>query len=244
MTARALLLAGAALLLPALAPLSLAGANAAEPQVGFTPPTEGLVLTRTVIRELSDGKQIKVTRRYAVQFAPEGSGFRLEGTQVDVSVDVPPILGSLAEIERRRNDSSMFPVHLDLAGTVISDGDPSNIDRLANDQMASEAKGMLVKSGMNEENLQVGSRMIAQFMQGRAGTTWPVDLFRVKPGEHHQSRVVTLPGGNQGRIEVVTRVDGLLPGGLPQTIERTIVTMLGSSKRVSHEIWSFQPGAA
>lgn len=240
MTARVLLLAGAAIFLPALAPLSLAGAVAPEHEARFAPPTEGLILTRTVIRELSDGKQIKVTRRYAVQFAADDRGYRLDGKLVGVSVDAPPILNNMAEIERRRNDPSIFPVYIDSTGGVLVDSGAGQGDRLARDQMADEARGVLTGSGMPEQNLQFGSHLISQVSQSAPGSPWPIDLFRVRPGEHHQARVVTLPGGGEGRVEVVTKVDLLLPCGLPRTIERTIVTLLSGSKRVSHEIWAFQ----
>jgi len=41
----------------------------------------------------------------------------------------------------------------------------------------------------------------------------------------------------------VTRVDTLLPCGLPSSIERTVVTLLAGTRRVSREIWTFQAGA-
>lgn len=242
MSARACLLAGAAILLTALAPVELAQADASRPQARFAPPIEQLILSRTVIRELSDGKQIKVTRRYAVQFAPVESGFLLDGKLVDVSVDVPPLLGGLAEIERKREETGMFPVRIDSSGTIIGGQDDGQVDRRLRDEMTARATVVLAETGMPKENLQLGTRFVAQTMQAPPRSSWPVDLLRIQPGEHRQSRVVALASGGEGRIEVVTRVDSLLPCGLPRTIERTVITVLAGTRRVSREIWAFQTG--
>lgn len=242
MSARACLLAGAAILLTALAPVELAQADASKPHARFAPPVEQLMLSRTVIRELSDGKQIKVTRRYAVHFAAVESGFLLDGKLVDVSVDVPPLLGGLAEIERRRDETGMFPVRIDSSGTILAGQEGGQVDRRVRDEMTARASVVLAETGMLKENLQLGTRFVAQAMQAPPRSSWPFDLLLIQPGEHRQSRVVSLASGEEGRIEVVTRVDTLLPCGLPRTIERTVVTILAGSRRVSREIWAFQTG--
>jgi hypothetical protein len=242
MNARACLLAGAAILLTALAPVELAQADASRPQARFAPPIEQLILSRTVIRELSDGKQIKVTRRYTVQFAATESGFQLDGKLVDVSVDVPPLLGGLAEIERKRDEAGMFPVRIDSSGTILGGQASDQVDRRARDDMTAKATVVLAETGMPKDNLQLGTRFVSQTMQAPARSSWPVDLLKIQPGEHRQSRVVALASGQEGRIEVVTRVDALLPCGLPRTIERTVITVLAGSRRVSREIWAFQTG--
>ncbi|MBX9644107.1 MAG: hypothetical protein K2W91_08415 [Novosphingobium sp.] len=243
MSARACLLAGAAVLLTALAPVELARADVSGPQVRFAPPFEQLILSRTVIRELSDGTQIKVTRRYAVRFAPAESGFLLDGKLVDVSVDVPPLLNSLAEVERRREETGMFPVRIDSTGTILSGQGGGQADLRARDEMTTRATAVLAGTGMPSENLQLGTRFVSQALQAQPRSPWPVDLLRIPPGEHRQSRTVALAGGAEGRIEVVTRVDALLPCGLPSSIERTVVTLLAGTRRVSREIWTFQAGA-
>lgn len=243
MSARACLLAGAAVLLTALAPVELARADASGPAARFAPPVEQLMLSRTLIRELSDGKQIKVTRRYAVHFAPTEGGFLLDGKLVDVSVDVPPLLNGLADIERRRDDSGMFPVRIDSSGTILAGQGSTPLGRPAYDEMTARATSVLAGTGMPKENLQLGTRFVSQTLQAAPRSPWPADLLRIPPGEHRQSRTVALAGGAEGRIEVVTRVDALLPCGLPSSIERTIITLLAGTKRVSREIWTFQTGA-
>lgn len=242
MSARTCLLAGAAVLLTALMPVELAQADVSKAQARFAPPIEQLILSRTVIRELSDGKQIKVTRRYAVQFAAIEDGYLLDGKLVDVSVDVPPLLGGLAELERKRNESGMFPVRIDASGSIVGGSVEGQADRSARDEMTTRASAILGQTGMPEENLQLGTRFVSQTMQAAPRSSWPADLLKIQPGEHRQSRVVALAGGAEGRIEVVTRVDALLPCGLPRSIERTVVTSLAGTRRVSREIWAFQTG--
>lgn len=242
MSARACLLAGAAILLTALAPIELAQADVSGPQARFAPPIEQLILSRTVIRELSDGKQIKVTRRYTVRFAAVENGFLLDGKLVDVSVDAPPLLGGLAEIERKRDETGMFPVRIDSGGTILAGPSGDQVDQRVRDEMTARATDVLAETGMPKENLQLGTRFVAQTMQAPSRTSWPVDLLRIQPGEHRKSRIVPLASGEEGRIEVVTRVDTLLPCGLPRTIERTVTTVLAGTRRVSREIWAFQTG--
>lgn len=244
MNARACLLAGAAILLTALAPVELAQADVSRPQIRFAPPIEQLILSRTVIRELSDGKQIKVTRRYAVQFAATESGFLLDGKLVDVSVDVPSLLGGLAEVERKRSEAGLFPVRIDSGGTILAGQERGQVDRHGRAEMTARATVALAETGMPKENLQLGTQFVSRAMQAQPRSPWPVDLLRIAPGEHHQSRVVALASGEEGRIEVVTRVGTLLPCGLPKTVERTVVTMLAGTRRVSREIWTFQIGAS
>jgi len=243
MNGRAILLAGAAVLLLPLAPASLALAVSPQQATPFAPPSESFILSRTVVRELSDGNSIKVTRRYSVQFAPDALGYRLDGKLIDVTVDVPAELNSLAQIERQRKEAGMFPVRLDSMGTIVPDQTEETIDHGSHDQMALRAQNLLAGSGMTGGNLQAGNQVISKVLQPRQVSSWPTDLFRVPPGEHRQSRIVALPGGIEGKIEVVTKVDSLLPCGLPQTIERTVVTLISGNKRVSHEIWTFQMGS-
>ena len=68
-----------------------------------------MVLSRTVTRELSGGQQLVVQRRYRVQFLPDGDGFTLTGAPIGVSVEVPPILARLGDMERQRSDLGPFP---------------------------------------------------------------------------------------------------------------------------------------
>lgn len=198
-----------------------------------------MTISRTVIRELSDGKQIKVTRRYAVQFEAEEGGYRLNGKLIDVKVEVPEIISGLAEIERKRDDSDMFPIHVDAQGAIRQGEGAGAGDPGLREEMRAKGSALLAASGVSPAVAEQGMRLVNRTLQAKPGSPWPTDLFRIEPGEHRVSRVVPLQGGAEGRIEVVTQVDALLPCGLPQTVKRTITTLLAGNRKVSHEIWSF-----
>ena len=234
------MLAGAAALLPVLSGGSAGLAATTAAQTRFAPPAEQLVLTRTVIRQLSGGQQIVVKRRFVIQFVPDGSGYVLNGSQLDVTVEVPPMLSSLAEIERQRVETGLFPAWLDASGLITPKPVPAPGDERAASAMRGAAQSILAASDLPAERKQEGALYLGELSAQPAGSPWPADLFRAAPGERHQHRVVTLPGGEQGQVDVVVRVTGLLPCGLPTTFERQITTVLGGTSRVSHEVWTIE----
>ena len=82
MNRQAILVAGLGALIPVTA-ASLPATAIAEPGGARFNPPERAELTRTVWRYLSDGQQIVVTRRYAVEFAPSAEGYRLTGSLIN-----------------------------------------------------------------------------------------------------------------------------------------------------------------
>lgn len=75
-------------------------------------PTGPKRLSRILKLGLFDGGAITVTRRWRVNFAPQGSGIAINGAQVYADVDAPRTLSRLAEIERNRDTNAMFPILL------------------------------------------------------------------------------------------------------------------------------------
>ncbi len=119
MRSRALFLAGIAAILPSTMAVSAIGTSLSAPAVHFAPPSDPIMLTRTVWRSLYDGKEIVSRRRYAIQFVPHGDGFAVTGTLVESTIDAPPALAALAEMERRRADATLFPMRLDANGQMV-----------------------------------------------------------------------------------------------------------------------------
>lgn len=239
MNLRPLMLAGAAALLPILAG-SWVSAPAVAAQAHFTPPSEQLVLTRTVTRNLSGGKQIVVTRRYVIQFVADGQGYVLNGSPLDVSVQVPPMLSGLAEIERKRTESGLFPAWVDASGVIAPKPAATGTSDHAVTAMSGAAQSLLAQSSLAAERKQEGSFYLGQLTTQPAGSPWPADLFHATPGERHQHRVVALPDGAQGEIDIVVRVAALMPCGLPSAFEREITTVLDGTSRVSRELWTLE----
>lgn len=237
-----ILLAGVAALVP-LAHVQSQGVAAAATRSTFVAPSGDVVLARTVIRQLGDGKLITVTRRYKVQFVPVDGGYRLDGELIDVAVDVPPALNKLADIERNRPDTGLFPMMLDSQG-FIRNSDPQVVDRESRARIFSEASSFLGSSGLNAPDRQDSIKVVGQLTSNAPNSPWPADLFNPQPGERRQERDVAMPDGRTGQVIVVIRVGSLLPCGLPHQLEREVTTVLAGSQRVSREVFTITlPGS-
>jgi hypothetical protein len=227
-------LCGAAAVLP-LAALS-ATPNWVTAQGVFTPPESRLVLTRVLHSPLADGNEVVSRRSYAVRIKPDGEGFRVEGELVRSEVEAPPPLQALAEIERKRPDAGLFPMWLDRKGMLV----PSAPRRPGGsiDDAAAIASKALKQSALSGVHQAEAEGFIAQLRSRAAGTVWPADLFRPKPGRRTEEQGFPLPDGGEGRIiiEVLSRADSA-PGVLT-VLERTVVTEIGNSRRVTREEWT------
>lgn len=240
MTLSRLLLVGAAALLPIASAEWPDMAEASAPQRLFAPPQGDLVLSRTIVRRLVDGKEIRVTRRYRIHFERLDDGFRLDGVLIDVAIEAPPSLAAILDAERKRSDAGLFPVRLDRSGAILPDG-TGPTDRIARQQAMAAAAGMVSSADLDVGAHQQLLDLIAKLADSTPNSPWPTDLFRAQPGERRQERQVVMADGSQGQVEVVMRVGALLDCGLPGSVERIVTTRLGGSERVSRELWSMAP---
>lgn len=237
MSTRAILLAGIA----ALAPVAAVSAPAEPARMARFQPHEGPVLiSRSVVRSLVDGKEVRATRRYLVWFRPDGDGWRLEGELRDVTVEVPKLLEQFAELERNRAEPGFFPIFLDGDGRLrprtyppFSDGSRGKAVALGERMIAGATDSPAARNQANTLLTQV-------VMAGNGGTAWPSDLFNPARPETVEVRDIALPDGNRGSISITIRSDGAVRGGLPTRVERTVLTDLDGSKRTSREIWTFE----
>jgi hypothetical protein len=195
-----------------------------------------LTLTRTVYRSLSDGKEIVVTRRYAIRFSPVADGFRLDGEFIGAEVDAPPALAGLAEIERRRVDTGLFPARLDSHGLIRSMG--GAIDAETKQKTVDTAGLLLAKVPMSGEAKRERVALVTQLTNSSVPSAWPRFLFNPGSGERIDTRKVPLPDGSQGEVEVRVYAEGLMPGGMAHKVERVITTRLEGTTRVSREVWT------
>lgn len=238
MTVRTLLLAGIATLLP----VELA---AQQPQTlaqgtkNFAPPQNPLVLSRTVWRSLPDGKHIMVRRSYEVRIAVEGDGYVVDGALIDTVVEAPPPVAMLADLERKRPEAGPFPLRLDRHGQITGTNAES-AEKSARAEAARTSAIIINQVGRNAlpraESLAALNRVLAA---ANGGAAWPVDLFNPTRNRHHEVRRVALPSGNQGEVDVSINVERTTAGDLPQQFERTVITRLDGSERISREVWAF-----
>lgn len=226
----AILLAGAAAILPAT---MLSAAAAPVPSAQFSPPQSHLRLTRTLRSPLADGREIVSRRTYEVVIVADGDGYRVDGTLVDVAVEAPPQLAPIAEIERRRPDTGLFPLRLDAEGLLVPARRP--FDRSALREAAGVATEVLNRELPGGAPAGVVNGFVAALESGAGESRWPEDLFRPTMGRRVERRKVALPDGGSGEVEVeIVATSGEQDYA---RMERKVTTALGPSKRVTREEW-------
>lgn len=238
MRSRIVLLGGAAMLASTAALAAAADQSAAQAQpVGFVAPARPVLVSRTLVRLLPDGKTIAATRTYRMQFTRDGSGWRVDGVLVDVKVEAPPLLDQLAAIERNRPDPEMFPFRLDASGRIVPR--PAQQDGRARTRAAAVAEMMLANAIQAPAQRGEASAMLMQVSAAAGtGTVWPADLFNPATADSRELRDIALPDGTRGTVEIALAVSGRTPGHLPTRVERVVTTRLSGTERVSREIWT------
>lgn len=238
-TRLAAMVASAAAMLP-FAALNLASAGHAATSApdGFDPPRARLILVRTLHSPLADGREVVSRRTYEVTITPDGSGWRVDGRQVAASVDAPPALRMLAELERNRGDSAQFPIRLDSRGMILPARGAAGLPPTPDLVRPAAAYPFASRA---EPGLQAMAQgIIERFQQKQVITAWPADLFRPAPGQRSDTSSVALPDGSMGRVTVIgdSRIGGA--AGLLSTTERVVTTELGSSRRTLREEWTLR----
>lgn len=225
-------------LLATLPPVHAGARPADEP--AFTPPSGPIVLTRTVWRELHDGQAIRVSRSYAVTIRPDGAGYVVDGALIDSAVEAPAAVAALAELERKRVETGVFPIRLDRSGRILARSvPPSSAPGHAETRATGET---LLAAALPPQVRQQASGVLGQVIgAARPGTAWPTDLFNPAAAEHQQIREVRLPGGARGQVAVATSVERRQPGQVPHSFERTVTTSLGGTDSITLEQWTMGP---
>lgn len=210
-----------------------------RPARQFVPPAEDVVMVRSLVRELSDGNQVVVSRKYRLRFAPLAEGYEVDGVLLGVTVDAPPLLAGLADLERNRVDVGLFPIALGNDGLLSGQTPPAPAQSSEVRRQAGALLGARIARTEAVGGPGIGNRLLDRLAQNGATSPWPADLFRSRPGERRFGREISLADGRTGAVEVVLRVDTLLPCGLPRRFERTVITQLPGSRTISHEIFTF-----
>ncbi len=240
MSRTALLLAGASALLP-LAAIAASGQVAGAPEAErFVAPTGPTTLTRSVRRVLADGKEVVSSRTYALRFVREGEGYRVEGSQVDCTVDAPAALAALAEVERKRVDAGLFPLRLDAFGRIVDSS--AKGDAASRREAAAKVSGRVSASALGAGDKVEAQGFVAGLVErGGAQAVWPADLFVAARGERNETRRLALPGGGEGTVTVATRAAGDTGVAAAATFERIVTTELGISRNVVRELFTLKP---
>jgi len=214
-------------------------APAPSEAASFKAPAGPVMISRTVVRGLVDGKEVRATRRYLVWFLPDANGWRIDGELRDVSVEVPPALEQFAELERNRPEPGFFPILLDRAGRMTPRMNPPAGD--GSRARAAAVGEMMIAGALSSPSArnQANAMLTQVVMAGNGGTAWPEDLFQPSRPLTVEKRDIALPDGNRGSIVVEIRSEGRVVDSLPARVERWVTTELGGTRRTSREIWSF-----
>lgn len=231
---RAVRLGGTAAILVLTALAGPAPAGVAGPGA-FAPPRSQLLLTRTLHRPLPDGKAVVTRRSYEVRILRDGEGYRVEGRLVEAAVDAPPSLAALAEIERARPDSGLFPILLDAQGMIVGGGSVQPDGSL--DRAAAIAVQRIGGSGLPALDMLQAQSFVNQLRSRTARSQWPADIFHPAPGKRVEARAVPMPGGGQGHVTIEIEAHGAGAGGLIATLDRVVTSELAGDRRITREQW-------
>lgn len=230
----ALWLAGFAALLAS--PVDGGSANAESgPYISpFIAPAAPMVLTRVLRRPLADGQEVVSVRSYLLQFLPEAGRIRVDGSLLAVTVEAPPTLAPLAEMERRRSDDGIFPMWLDANGMLLpgaatrlpEPGRQQAVDRTAN------WLGGFPLSPAEEVQAMASVTTLGSSAAGR--TPWPEDLFRPTAKSRREVRALSFA---HGEGEVTVESETTVADGLLVSYARSTVTEFAGERRVVTEEW-------
>lgn len=209
-------------------------------QAGLALPLGTLVLTRTIVRDLVDGKQIVVERAWQVAFAHQLPGILVTGRQISAAVDAPEALADLAAIEQQRDTDAIFPIRLSGDGLIEHVGlfeQPADIDAALQSALEMIAR---LPVGNNE---RARMRQTLNQLSAAGGSmidNLPPDLFFPRSAAVHDRRQIELPDGSLGEFETSYRATPAESGPWLANSERQVITRLGGEERHSRESWSLR----
>ena len=194
-----------------------------------------------VERGLGKGAKIVVTRRWLIHFSTTATGITVTGHQLSATVDAPAKLSAIADIERRRDASDMFPIELDRTGLITSLTDASSPKSVA--EAVDTALRQLKERG-DEGQSYADHRsflMSVNRMTSEQVSRIPTDLFVPAPGSDQTDRAIPLADGQSGKIAIFHTATTRQKSPLLAGSERRIVTTVGPEDRVSSETWTLAP---
>ncbi|MEZ5689817.1 MAG: hypothetical protein R3E21_13695 [Caenibius sp.] len=222
--------------------LSRSAGGHAQTAAAFHPPAQPMIFTRRLRRDLGPGQSIEAVRSFEVRFSPNAQGFRLDGHEVAVNVTAPPALAKLAEIERNRVETRVFPLQLDSTGRIIAGPGgqtPSPSLSVAVDQALEQiaTSRMGQADQINAQEFMLGLQLVASSLTSNL----PGSLFRGIAEQERVERQLPLPDGSFGELAVRITASAAPDTRMFQHGERTVITRIGSSERKWVEEWSLTP---
>ena len=228
------------LLSGALGSICWIGASPSLAHTRLHAPVGAMLLSRKLVRGLSDGNRVIVERTWEITFSVQGSGLAVEGSQVAVRVSVPDRLEPIAEIERERITDDQFPILIGPDGLIIAAGEA---EKPADIQRAIEvAEQMIADSGSPVSHQRRLNVYLAQIQASGNSLLerLPSDLFFPKSKGFTERRPVSLPGGQMGEFLVNYTVSAQPVSGLLNEAKRQIITRVAGTEQTSSEHWKLR----
>ncbi|MCK0129715.1 hypothetical protein [Erythrobacter sp. F6033] len=217
--------------------ITLLTANSAFAATGISIPATPMLLSRKVTRGLGDGNSLSVYREWMIEFAIQGRGFSVSGTQTHAKVDAPENLAAIAQIEESRSTDKMWPILLSSDGQILGAGDFIREEDLA---AAVQAAEHAISQNDQPAALQIQQkRYLAQMHQAGSSLTdqLPPDLFFPAGDKQDLVRTVNLPEGGVGEFSVSYKAKTATDGPWLSEAMRKITTRIGKDTRESSEEW-------
>ncbi|KEO96558.1 hypothetical protein EH32_10035 [Erythrobacter litoralis] len=204
-------------------------------------PDRPMRLTRGIERDLAGEARLAVTRLWEVRFVRSGPGVAVTGRQLSARVDAPESLSAIAAIKEELSTAGIWPILLSEQGMSVTSGetfqqqDPAAATR--------EAERLIAEKGLPVRDAARYRAFLAelQLADGALLDQLPGDLFFPRGEPVRRSERVELPGGVEGRFEVVylaPRAPGC--AWLGEAV-REIVTRVGEDERRARESWRMVP---
>lgn len=227
----------AGVLLPATVPLSAGAPPVFRPQAG------SYRLARRVSRQLGAGATLMVERAWTIELTSQEGGFLVAGRQAGVTVDAPPSLAFLAQLEQDRIEEGMFPIMLDQTG-VMAFAPAGQADEVVAQAVDQVRQLLTVDRARDTAGKEQGNRFLDTLQQaGQAAlAAWPPTLFAPGTQDHTDERTVDLPDGTLGVVRVRTVALSDPRTGLLERFERQVETRFGGDRRVGVEAFFLSPG--
>lgn len=213
----------------------------AQPPGLFVPPPDPYAYTRTLERSMADGAAFSVSRRFAVRFLPEKNGYCVDGQQVAVAVDAPEALAAFAQIERERREWGLFPICLDRRGLIESA--PGEAAVPSHEHVVETALARIERLEVPATERASLTAFIRSVHDNLAQllTALPHDLFAPHGEQSRNTRLLALPGGEEGRVTVSYSAQAEPATGLMRTAQREVITQIADSERRTVERWTLEP---
>lgn len=217
----------------------LIGPLQAAPTMPLRLPGAPLQLVRVLQRRIGEDAAITVRRSWLVQCERQGRGIVLTGQQISADVSAPPHLAALAQIERQRDASAMFPLMLSDDGVILTPGNASAPDDILGSALTA-AEALIARQPVPADERERYRLYLAQVHQAGASLldSLPPDLFFPNGSAVERSHPVALPGGLTGRFTLVYSSEPQPDAPWLKRAERRAMTDVAGITRAASEVWT------